>query len=115
MTPKAKSVLNRAFDASIQAATWLTAADAAQVEVARMMVNKLENADDPREMLDTAKTLTDILKTLGMNIAGRTGKAEQSKEVTFLDEIIAKEAARVRKAAPTKSAKPRAKPRAVGK
>lgn len=106
------SALRRSFEDSIKAANWLTGADMAQVEVARLLVVKLENAFEPKEVLETAKVLTDVLKHLGLNVAGRTGKAEPKKEVTFLNEILKKETNRLGKTKNPNPANKRAEPRA---
>lgn len=115
MTPRKTvsiSPLKGALESSITSANWLTGADMAQIEVARLLVFKLENATDPREILETAKVLSDVLKHLGLNVAGRTGKAEPKSEVTFLSEILKKEAGRVGKTASSNTRKPGTKPRA---
>ena len=109
------SPLKSALESSITSANWLTGADLAQIEVARLLVFKLENATDPREILETAKVLSDVLKHLGLNVAGRTGKAEPKSEVTFLSEILKKEASRVGKTKSANPTKPRTKPRTVNK
>lgn len=118
MTPRKTahvSALKSSLERSITSANWLTGADLAQIEIARLLVVKLENAADPREILETAKVLSDVLKHLGLNIAGRTGKAEPKSEVTFLSEILKKEATRVGKTKSSNTTKPRTKPGTVGK
>lgn len=106
------SGLVKSFEDSIKAANWLTGADMAQIEVARLLVAKLDQASEPREILETAKILTEVLKHLGLNIAGRTGKAEPKTELSFLNEILEKERKRVAKTPSVNARKPRTKPRA---
>lgn len=104
---------------SVRAAKWLTAADAAAVELARMLAQALMSAEESRDRVAISKQLNDVLQSLGLNVAGRTGKAEAPKdgEVNPLDSLR-KEAARKPKAktaqpAAGKSAKPRATGRKV--
>jgi hypothetical protein len=75
---------------AIKAATWLTPADAASVEIAKILARELQNAVDVRDIVSLSKQFSDVLQTLGMNIAGRTGKAEAEREVSPLDAIKAR-------------------------
>lgn len=78
--------LSEVFEDSLQHAVWLTGADAAAVELARQLIARLESADS-REFTAFGKLLNDVLKDLGMTVAGRTGKAEPEREVNRLDAI----------------------------
>ena len=107
------------LEESVKAAVWLTAADRAAVELARMMARQLMESADHRETAVLAKQFNDILQSLGLNVAGRTGKAEAPKEgeVNPLNELR-KEATRKPKAktaqpATRKTAKPRTASRKV--
>ena len=84
-----RSVLDVLGDA-IKAATWLTPADAASVEIAKILARELQSAVDVRDIVSLSKQFSDVLQTLGMNIAGRTGKAEAEREVSPLDAIKAR-------------------------
>jgi hypothetical protein len=100
------------LEASLISAVWLTAADAAAVQVAKRLAADLDMATDVREVVQLSKALTDCLQALGMNVAGRTGKAEAPKEVNPLDHIkrIGVGAAKApRKAAQTSKPKPAGK------
>lgn len=113
MTPRKKPqlppTLLESFETSLQAASWLTKADDAQVEVARILIRHLDTATDSREIVSISKTLTEVLADLGMNVAGRTGKAEAPKEVTPLDAIRKRAAIRLAEAPPRKQASSRKK------
>lgn len=95
------------FESSVKAATWLTKADTAQVEVARILISNLLSATEAREIVALSKTLTEVLQHLGLNVAGRTGKAEPESEVSPLDYI--KQRSAVRKSS-TQTGKQTAKP-----
>jgi acetylglutamate kinase len=106
-----RSVLGE-LDDSLKSAVWLIAADAAAVQIARKLAADLDSATDVRDVVQLSKALTDCLQALGMNVAGRTGKAEAPREVNPLDHIkrIGVGAAKV--AQPTAKA---AKPKPAGK
>lgn len=104
---------------SVRAAKWLTAADAAAVELARMIARQLTASTDLRETAALAKQFNDILQSLGLNVAGRTGKAEAPKEgevnplAALRQEASRKPKAKTAQPATRKSAKPRAASRKV--
>lgn len=78
------------LEGALKSATWLIDADAAAVEIARRLAIALDQADDHRDIVVIAKQLNDVLGSLGMNVGGRTGKAEApKKEVSPLDAIKA--------------------------
>lgn len=100
------------LEASLISAVWLTAADAAAVQVARRLAADLDSAFDVREVVQLSKALTDCLQALGMNVAGRTGKAEAPREVNPLDHI---KRIGTRKAKNPQPAAKSAKPKPAGK
>lgn len=111
MAKSTQPVLVKKLEGAVKQASWLTAADEAQIEIARLLAMKLSSAIDHREIVDLSKTLTEVLRSLGLNIAGRTGKAEPELGVSPLDEIKKRSSVRLsntesRKPA-TKSSKPR--------
>ena len=115
MAPAKTHTVTAQLEASLKSASWLLAADGAAIQVARRLASALDSASDPREIVALAKQLNDVLQSLGMNVAGRTGKAEApKKEVNPLDEIKAK--AQIRQPLPkTAHAKPKpAKPSRSG-
>ena len=120
MAPKRTQTLLDHLEASVKAATWLTAADAASVELARILATNLMASTDHRETAGLAKQLNDVLQSLGLNVAGRTGKAEAPKagEVNPLHAIRKEAAARVAKAPITLTVadgeKPRSRRRKTG-
>jgi hypothetical protein len=103
--------LSANFESSVKAATWLTKADTAQIEVARILISYLLMATDSREIVSLSKTLTEVLQHLGLNVAGRTGKAETVSEVSPLDYIKQRSAVRKSTTTPRKPATKSAKPR----
>lgn len=108
MPPARIQTVTGQLEASLKSATWLIAADGAAIQVARRLAVALDAADDLREIVTIAKQLNDVLGTLGMNVSGRTGKAEAPKrEVNPLDEIKAKN--QIRKSVPT-AKQPKRKP-----
>lgn len=102
MTAKKRTTLGE-LDAAVKSAVWLTSADGASIHVARLLASALDAADDVRDIAQLSKQLNDVLQSLGLNVAGRTGKPEMPKnEVNPLDAI--KERAKVRVAkAPAKN------------
>lgn len=117
MPPKREPTLLDHLDASVKAAVWLTAADAAAVKLARMLAGALMDAEENRDRVALSKQLNDVLQSLGLNVAGRTGKAEAPKagEVNPLNAIRKEAAARITKAPialpVTDGAKPRSRRR----
>ncbi len=111
MTKSSQPVLVQKLEGAVKQASWLTPADEAQVEIARLLALRLAASFDHKEIVDLSKTLTEVLRSLGLNIAGRTGKAEAEMGVSPLDEIKKRNSVRLsnttaRKQA-TKSSKPR--------
>ena len=100
------------LDDALKSATWLTPADAAAVEIAKILAKELFGAVDVREIVSLSKQLNDQLQTLGMNIAGRTGKAEAEKEVSPRDAIRARSQIRLAETKAVKSKPAPTKPRA---
>jgi hypothetical protein len=82
-------------EASVKAATWLTAADAGAVAVALRLANELDDSTDVAQMVHLSKAIQGILTALGMTVAGRVGKAEPDEEVNPLESL------RKRASAPT--------------
>lgn len=109
MPAKELPSLSAYFEESVKAATWLTKADTAQVEVARILISNLLAATDSREIVSLSKTLTEVFQHLGLNVAGRTGKAEAESEVSPLDYIKQRSAVRKSTATPRKQAAKSAK------
>lgn len=101
--------LSAYFEESVKAATWLTKADTAQIEVARILIANLLAATEAREIVALSKTLSEVLQHLGLNVAGRTGKAEPESEVSPLDYIKQRSKVRKSSATPRKSASKSAK------
>lgn len=106
--------LPEVLEDAINGATWLTAADSAAVEIARILAKELSAAADVREIVSLSKQLNDQLQSLGMNIAGRTGKAEAERETSPLDAIKARSQIRLADSKVGKSKPSTAKPRGGG-
>lgn len=79
------------FDRALEAATWITKADLAAVNLARHLIDSLRAEFDTRN----AKLLLDVLTSLGMTVAGRAGKPEPEQEVSPLDRIKQRSALRI--------------------
>lgn len=88
--------LQNSLEQSLKAAKWLTEADAAAVELARVLIDKMGKVE-PREMTTIGRLLNDVLKDLGLSVAGRGGKPEIEAEENKLDEIKQAAAGRVGK------------------
>lgn len=111
MTKSSQPVLVKKLEGAVKAANWLTPADQAQIEVAYLLATRLSVSVDHKEIVDLSKTLTEVLRSLGLNIAGRTGKAEPELGVSPLDEIKKRSSVRLSEAAPRKQATKSSKPR----
>lgn len=111
MAKSAQPVLVQKLEGAIRKANWLMPADEAQIEIARLLAVKLSAATDHKELIELSKTLTEVLRSLGLNIAGRTGKAEPEMGVSPLDEIKKRGSVRISNATPTKPATRSTKPR----
>ena len=96
--------LPEVLENSLKGATWLTSADDAAVQIARILAKELSATEDVREIVSLSKQLNDQLQSLGMNIAGRTGKAEAERETSPLDAIKARSQIRL---ADSKAVKPK--------
>lgn len=99
-----KSPLRRSFDKSLKSAAWLTPADLAQVELARLLITRLDSAVESTELVNLARTLDLVLSHLGLNIAGRNAKADYEKEGSPLDELKRSASNRVAEAKTSHSA-----------
>lgn len=113
MAKSSSPVLVQKLENAVKKASWLIPADEAQIEIARLLALKLSGATDHKEIVDLSKTLTEVLRSLGLNIAGRTGKAEPELGVSPLDEIKKRGSVRLSntetRKPPAKSSKPRAR------
>lgn len=95
MAPAKTLTVTAQLEASLKSAVWLTPADGAAIQVARRLAICLDMAVDPKDVVPLSKQLNDVLQSLGLNVAGRTGKAEAPKqEVSPLDAIKAKDKTR---------------------
>lgn len=95
--PKPATLVDQ-LEASIKAAPWLTPADLAAVEIARGLARQLLELDPETQVRDRvalARALAEVLKELGLSVAGRVGKPEPAKEVTPLDALRARQAVRI--------------------
>ena len=96
--------LTTQLEASIKAATWLTEADLAAVQLARDLAKQLLELGFEAQIRDRvalAKALADVLKDLGLSVAGRTGKPDSVREVTPLDALRNRQAVRIANASTT--------------
>jgi hypothetical protein len=92
------------IEGSVNAATWLTEADAGAVSIAYRLADELDAAVEVGDLVQLSKALQGMLTALGMTVAGRVGKAEPDEEVNPLD-ALRKRAAKTdrRKSASTQS------------
>lgn len=92
------------LEASIKAAPWLTTADLAAVQLARSLAKGLlevEPETPVRDRVALARAFAEVLKDLGLSVAGRVGKPEPAREVTPLDALRNRQAVRIANATTT--------------
>lgn len=94
--PTSLPVLCQALERSITEATWLTPADAGAVELARLLARHLVTDPNPA----SSRVYAQLLRDLGLTVAGRKQETRPTEEVSPLDAIQARAALRLADPAP---------------